>query len=114
MSLVGIPRQTVDWAGDALQGVLREAWVWMQHWPLTRAVGHTTIVPVPRLQQPSRAAMHIECPHCHSPIEVVQPATPEEIVCPSCGSSFRLEQGATTEQLASTTKTLGRFLLLDV
>ena len=37
--------------------------------------------------------MHLICPHCHNPIEVV-PLTPrEEIACPSCGSSFHLERG---------------------
>jgi uncharacterized protein YbaR (Trm112 family) len=35
--------------------------------------------------------MHILCPHCHNPIEVVRGALREEIACPSCGSSFRLE-----------------------
>ncbi len=57
--------------------------------------------------------MHLTCPHCQNPIEVVEPATPEEVVCPSCGSSFHLEQGASTEQLDSSKKALGRFLLLD-
>ena len=29
--------------------------------------------------------MHILCPHCRNPIEVVK-LTPEEILCPACGS----------------------------
>ncbi len=32
--------------------------------------------------------MHIECPHCQNPIEVVESPALKEIVCPSCGSSF--------------------------
>jgi DNA-directed RNA polymerase subunit M/transcription elongation factor TFIIS len=32
--------------------------------------------------------MHINCPHCQNPIEVVESAALKEIVCPSCGSSF--------------------------
>jgi hypothetical protein len=39
--------------------------------------------PVP---DPSRGvAVHILCPHCRNPIEVVK-LTPEEILCPACGS----------------------------
>ena len=41
--------------------------------------------------------MHILCPHCRNPIEVVKISAHEEIACPSCGSSFRLEADATTD-----------------
>lgn len=40
--------------------------------------------------------MHICCPHCHNPIELIQPPTNEEIVCAACGSSFSLQTGSTT------------------
>ena len=40
--------------------------------------------------------MHVICPHCRNPIEVIQIAPREEIACPSCGSSFHLEVGSTT------------------
>ncbi len=33
-------------------------------------------------------ALHIRCPHCHEPIELVEDNPLEEINCPSCGSSF--------------------------
>src|ERR1043166_2436158 len=39
--------------------------------------------------------MHILCPHCRNPIEVVKLTPREEIACPSCGSSFRLESEST-------------------
>jgi hypothetical protein len=39
--------------------------------------------------------MHILCPHCRNPIEVVQLTPREEITCPSCGVSPRLETGDT-------------------
>ena len=32
--------------------------------------------------------MHITCPHCHNPIEIVEIKPREEIACPACGSSF--------------------------
>ncbi len=57
--------------------------------------------------------MHIACPHCHNPIEVVE-GPPEEILCPSCGSSFHLERGATTSLLPLAEQpNLGRFVLRE-
>ncbi len=35
-------------------------------------------------------ALHIRCPHCRNPIEVVNDTPLAEIVCPSCGSNFSL------------------------
>jgi len=57
--------------------------------------------------------MHIICPHCHNPIEVVQITPREEIACPSCGSSFRLETGATTGSENSAGQKLGKFTLIE-
>ncbi len=39
---------------------------------------------------PSPQALHIRCPHCRNPIEVVDDTPLAEIVCPSCGSNFSL------------------------
>src|SRR5262245_39172847 len=60
--------------------------------------------------------MHILCPHCQNPIELVELQPRQEIACPSCGSNFRLEGGATTTAWESRTegKKLGRFELLAV
>jgi serine/threonine protein kinase/WD40 repeat protein len=57
--------------------------------------------------------MHVICPHCHNPIELVR-LTAEEVVCGACGSTFRLE-GGSTEALGSSngTRKLGRFELLQ-
>jgi tRNA A-37 threonylcarbamoyl transferase component Bud32 len=57
--------------------------------------------------------MHILCPHCHSPIEVVQITPREEIACPSCGSSFRLETGATVASESNGARNFGKFHLLQ-
>jgi WD40 repeat protein len=57
--------------------------------------------------------MHILCPHCHNPIEVVQVTPREEIACPSCGSSFRLETESTIAWQRPGGQKLGRFELLD-
>ena len=58
--------------------------------------------------------MHILCPHCRSPIELVKLTPREEINCPSCGSSFCLETQSTTAGTLSGGQRLGRFVLLDV
>jgi WD40 repeat protein/tRNA A-37 threonylcarbamoyl transferase component Bud32 len=56
--------------------------------------------------------MHILCPHCRNPIEVVKITSREEIACPSCGSSFRLETDSTTGWKPGGDK-LGKFELLE-
>jgi tRNA A-37 threonylcarbamoyl transferase component Bud32 len=55
--------------------------------------------------------MHLNCPHCRNPIEVIPPDRPDEVVCPSCGSSFHVEEGVTAKQ-PEATQTIGRFNLL--
>jgi WD40 repeat protein/tRNA A-37 threonylcarbamoyl transferase component Bud32 len=57
--------------------------------------------------------MHLVCPHCHNPIEVVRVTPREEIACPSCGSSFRLETESTVGWQRPRGQKLGRFELLD-
>ncbi len=57
--------------------------------------------------------MHILCPHCHNPIEIVQISPRDEIACPSCGSSFRLEGGSTTCGPRRTGQKLGKYELLE-
>lgn len=34
--------------------------------------------------------MHIRCPHCRNPIEVVDGDQLQDLTCHSCGSSFNL------------------------
>jgi WD40 repeat protein/tRNA A-37 threonylcarbamoyl transferase component Bud32 len=58
--------------------------------------------------------MHILCPHCKNPIEVLKLTPREEISCVACGSSFRLEGGqSTTGYTKGATDKLGRFELLQ-
>jgi serine/threonine protein kinase len=56
--------------------------------------------------------MHILCPHCRNPIEVVKLNPREEITCPSFGSSFRLETGSTTSDRSRAGQKLGKFEVL--
>src|SRR5262249_14514997 len=68
----------------------------------------------PRFDSGSRRRpMHILCPHCHNPIELVRLTPHEEIACPSCGSSFCLDTNSTSADTLSAGRTLGRFTLLD-
>ena len=39
--------------------------------------------------------MHINCPHCHNPIEVVDESKVQELACPSCNSSFKFSDVVT-------------------
>jgi WD40 repeat protein/tetratricopeptide (TPR) repeat protein/tRNA A-37 threonylcarbamoyl transferase component Bud32 len=57
--------------------------------------------------------MHILCPHCHNPIELVKIDPREEITCPSCGSSFHLEGEPTTGWERQAGQTLGKFELIE-
>jgi WD40 repeat protein/tetratricopeptide (TPR) repeat protein/tRNA A-37 threonylcarbamoyl transferase component Bud32 len=57
--------------------------------------------------------IHILCPHCRSPIELLGlPA--DDVVCPSCGSTFRLERESTASWgLREGRRKLGRFELVE-
>ena len=65
------------------------------------------------LRQAAAHVLHVRCPHCHNPIELLDEATLEEISCPSCGSSFSLVAERTPSHFAPGAKTLGHFELLD-
>ena len=58
------------------------------------------------------SAMHILCPHCRNPIEVVKLNLREEITCPSCGSSLHLETESTTNWQRAAGQNLGKYELL--
>ncbi len=56
--------------------------------------------------------MHVRCPHCHNPIEVVDPTRPTDFSCPSCGSNFSLISGETAPYAPGAVRTIGHFELL--
>ena len=39
---------------------------------------------------PSPHALHIRCPHCHNPIEIVDDRPLTDLTCPSCGEKVTL------------------------
>jgi hypothetical protein len=63
--------------------------------------------------QPALAprAVHIRCPHCHNPIQILDD-NPEEVLCPGCGSSFRMRDARHTTTLGRM-RPLGNFELLE-
>ncbi len=58
-------------------------------------------------------ALHVRCPHCHNPIELLEDAKLDEVSCPSCGSSFSLVGEKTISHYSAGEKTIGHFQLLD-
>jgi len=57
--------------------------------------------------------MHLVCPHCKSPIELVKLDPRAEVTCTACGSTFRLEDGSTTGWVGQEVTAIGRFAVLE-
>lgn len=57
--------------------------------------------------------MHVRCPHCHNPIELVDETPLSDLTCPSCGSSFSLVGSGETVSYRTETRTLGHFELIE-
>ena len=57
--------------------------------------------------------VHLRCPHCQNPIEVVEESSLPDVVCPSCGSSFGLVDVDTLIESHATGHAVGRFQLLQ-
>ncbi len=56
--------------------------------------------------------MHIRCPQCHDPIEIVDDAQLSDLSCPSCGSRFSLVSEE-TETFKPQGRTIGHFQLVE-
>ena len=58
--------------------------------------------------------MHVRCPHCHNPIEIVEESPLDALVCPSCGSGFSLVAATETiSHRSQADRRLGHFELLE-
>jgi tRNA A-37 threonylcarbamoyl transferase component Bud32 len=54
--------------------------------------------------------VHLCCPHCRNPIELIALPSAGEVLCPSCGSTFRVESESTVTWSGSARgQKLGRF-----
>src|SRR5262245_3492854 len=70
--------------------------------------------PQPFPLAPQGLGVHIRCPHCHNPIELVTLPDSGEVHCTLCGSTFQLEVGSTmTWSGAARGRKLGRFELIE-
>jgi serine/threonine protein kinase len=56
--------------------------------------------------------MHVRCPHCQNPIDVVDDTPVADISCPSCGSGFNLVGDQKTLTHRTETRTVGHFELI--
>ena len=56
--------------------------------------------------------MRVRCPHCKSPLEIIEDQTVAEVICPSCGSSLN-GVNQTLVSIRPDVKTLGRFELIE-
>lgn len=56
--------------------------------------------------------MHVRCPHCHQPIELVDNSELHDVACPSCGSSFSL-LADTISFFPMERRTIGHFELIE-
>ena len=59
------------------------------------------------------AGLHIRCPHCHNPIEVLADTPFTDITCNVCGSHFSISNDTTETRDAVPLETIGHFELLS-
>ncbi len=57
--------------------------------------------------------MHIRCPHCANPIEVIDDQGFRDVICPSCGSSFNLLSDETIACPPNERKMMAHFELIQ-
>ena len=57
--------------------------------------------------------LHVRCPHCRNPIELLPDAELESISCPSCGSDFSLMGDGMETRQSETVSQVGHFRLIE-
>ena len=57
--------------------------------------------------------MHVRCPHCHNPLELVENVDLNDVECPSCGSSFSLLSDETLSYRSAAKRRISHFELLE-
>jgi tetratricopeptide (TPR) repeat protein/tRNA A-37 threonylcarbamoyl transferase component Bud32/ribosomal protein S27E len=67
----------------------------------------------PRESPPEAHGLHVRCPHCHHPVEIVGDRPWTEIRCSVCGSSFSLVDSEPDTRQAAASKRLGHFDLIE-
>jgi WD40 repeat protein len=95
------PSRPVDWAGPSL---------YVPRFGQANGLNSALALPIAPDQN---APMHLLCPHCKNPIELVKLDPRAEITCTSCGSSFRIDEGSTTGWIDNSAKSIGRFSVIE-
>ncbi len=62
---------------------------------------------------PQPSGLHVRCPHCHNPIEIVAETQFTEIICRICGSSFSLVGEEVDTRNTAFRKSIGHFDLIE-
>lgn len=57
--------------------------------------------------------LHVRCPHCSNPMEIVADSPYEDVTCRTCGSTFNLVDRDSATEHATTLRQLGRFELVS-
>ena len=63
--------------------------------------------------QSVKSGLHIRCPHCHNPVELVDDASLSDVLCPSCGSQFSLVDDSDRTYQARSQQAIGHGLSGD-
>jgi serine/threonine protein kinase len=61
----------------------------------------------------SSGGLHIRCPHCHNPVELLVDSPFTDITCSTCGSAFSLVSNEAQTRQAPPLKSLGHFELVS-
>ncbi len=64
-----------------------------------------------RSKDPLESPLHVRCPHCHNPIEIVEELSLNGVDCPSCGSHFSLLGDEPVDRKDSEKKTIAHYVL---
>ena len=56
--------------------------------------------------------MRVRCPHCQSPLEIIEEEQLTDVICPSCGSNLD-GVNETLISIRPEVKTIGRFQLME-
>lgn len=68
---------------------------------------------IPPIDARADHGLHVRCPHCHNPVEIVPDDPWAEVMCRACGSSFSVVDGEGETRAAMPLQTIGHFDLIE-
>jgi len=57
--------------------------------------------------------LHIRCPHCNNPVELLDDSIDKDVTCATCGSTFNLIEEDDSPEARMSGRKLGRFQLIE-